>query len=297
VGRRTLLKLFSIMTVTLMILMCLFPCAVQANARTSERVSQKAVLSLNCKSLRDGTVKVSLELSSGTGICGLFGELCFDDDAFLPLSCGNGESGEQDLTFSCEERQGRIIFLLDGQKNCAPDCTLASFYFKKTFEGEGSFEFSVNLIGELACFVLYEDNTVRPIDADVSDCSIKIDLDGKADGIVLSGTPQVTGISTFLKGDSIKLSMRARAPGGAHFAVGFKVFSVDLSGKSGTEQAFVCKISNGEAYTLDADIACFERMCIIITPITYNGRTVTEGDKRVILSGYDALAMLGLKRE
>ena len=228
-------------------------------------------------------LEISLELESRNGICGLLATMEYDESALALVSCGVGESNEDKLTFSYKTSQGRIVFLMDGQKNSAPCGALAKFYFKISNDISAPKNAEIRLlpIAERCSFFIDEIGAFQEISLDTRDSTVCIDKAEPENKDVII-PPRLCSLTARGADGEFWLDLVGERIGNKHFAIGFKVFAVDTHSAQ-TTTVIVAKVVNGEKTDLSIALPHENGTCVIITPLAYNGKKIIEGEKQIFL--------------
>ena len=87
--------------------------------------------------------KIVLSVSSSELLCGFLGELEYDRDSFVFLGAEKSGNLGDEFCLSYVEKDGKIRFLLDGDRNVGRDGEIISFYFDYLGSDGEMFAFSV----------------------------------------------------------------------------------------------------------------------------------------------------------
>jgi hypothetical protein len=242
----------------------------------------RAVMLLKQGFLDDGVVEISLELESESGLCGLLATLEYDERVLTFVSCGVDEQTANGLNFSYNNAQGKVTFLLDGKQNSAPSGTLVRFYFKLAEKiSPASCDVKLLPIAARCAFFVDDEGALRELTLDTSNARVTFSPN-HTEGNLVNVLPRLGSISASREGDATLLYLMGEMTGKGYFAVGFKIFFVDTFGAT-TEVVIVARVANGEKYELAARLPQARRMCFIITPLSYNGKRIVEGEKQIFL--------------
>ncbi|MBQ4091487.1 MAG: hypothetical protein IJC64_04130 [Clostridia bacterium] len=245
--------------------------ALAAGARSA---GEDCRLYFDCKS-GERRVELVLNLSSEKGICGLWASLNYDPDAVILTFCGIEDESAAPLALTYRDKEGRVDFLLDGDKNCAPECALVRFYFSVKESAPQSFGFDLVLMDEKSLLSLDDTGQIRAAAPDLVACSVSVSRDTTPPDN--SGNALI-GIYSHRVGEDMEVSLVGKSAA-AQLALGFKIFAVDLVSAQ-TQTVLVVAISGGEAVSLRTRLSeCSGAVCVIVTPIIYNGKGVIEGQK------------------
>ena len=246
----------------------------------AEGIDATARLSLECALLEDGTAEISLLINSQSGICGLLATLEYDCVALALMSCGVGEQNANALSFSYVVEENRVVFLLDGEKNSTPEGVLVKFYFKLT---DDSAVGDVRLlpIADRCAFFMDGEGDLSELRIDASAASVEVNATA-TEPILPSVSSRVCSVSVRQGCCSLVLDVAGELSGNGHFAAGFKIFAVDTK-TAQTTTAIVAKVTVGNTFELSASVPFNSTTCVIVTPLCYNGKTITEGEKQVYL--------------
>ena len=251
--------------------------SVTAERTLADSTIDESNLLMEVEILDDGLIAVSLLLDSSVGICGLLATIEYDSDALVFVSCGAGNDDALELSYRSET--GRIRFLLDGAKNCAPQGALATFYFRIAGESGGGYvrilpieqgnAFCIDAAGNLqdACMNVPHDAII-----DVSAPERE-----QPSGVHLSS------VSLNKPNFGLVLSLVGDVTGQRQFAAGFNVFVVDVE-SADTVRLIAARITDGDRVELEVEIPIKSRLCVIITPLLYNGKEIITGEKQVIFT-------------
>lgn len=266
----------------LAIMFCCFIILSSTPAPSAQTERDSAKLWLECKDFEGGMVEVSLMLESAEGICGLYAVLEYDESALLLVSCGVAEQNADVLNFTFRDDCGRTVFLVDGKQNSAPSGALASFYFKLSGEKNDGGQIRLLPVADRCAFCLDGGGELREIGPYVSGATVKVDQQGSVDIVTDASAVRLCSVSTQLGDRELILNIVGNVQGKNCFAVAFKVFAVDVN-TARTSTTVVARVTNKEKVELSASIPFDERVCVIITPLSYNGREIAEGDKQVFV--------------
>lgn len=265
------------LTITICIFMIIYSAPVVPRA---EGLDTTARLSLKSAVCDDGTAEISLVIDSPRGICGLLATLEFDGAALALMSCGVEEQNANALSLSYIVEQNRVVFLLDGNKNSTPEGVLVKFYFKLTDASVGG-DVRVLPIADRCAFFIDRENNLKELAVDTSAASIIVS-ETAPELILPPVLPRVCSVSVRRGCCELLLDITGGASGEKHFAAGFKIFAVDTE-TAQTTTVIIAKITNGSTFELSVAVPIGNRTCIIITPLCYNGKTITEGEKQIYL--------------
>ena len=265
----------------IVMIFCFITIGVAPIAAFAQSDDEKAVLSLKYNVFEDGVVEVMLDVSSSDGVCGLLATLEYDASALALMSCGVGEKNEGILNFTCREQRGRVAFLLDGKQNSEPRGTLASFYFRIIDENAQSATVELLTI-EKGCAYTVTNGEIREAFPDVTRAKLSIRLLSERESDADFAANHIAAVS-FMKTDgALTLNIIGNVLDDKCFAVGYKIFCVNTE-TAETATVIAARMTSGERAELDVAVPRFERACVIITPLSYNGKSITEGEKRVML--------------
>ena len=225
----------------------------------------------------EDVIKVTLDLSSDKGICGLLASLYYDRESVALTSCGIGEYAES-LTLTYNDNEGEVDFLLDGYENCAPLGALVSFYFVVKDAKTERFDFWLELAdGFSAAFI--SDGDIVSVMPDVSECALTVTRAASP-----QNDPESTLVGIYAKreGDKTKIMLTGRSEP-SFLALGFKLFTVD-TGTAKTQTVFVAAATYGGIIEFCAELdGVSDTLCVIVTPLIYHGREVREGQKSIFV--------------
>ncbi len=226
-------------------------------------------LMLDYNYLEDEMTEVVLSLSSSNGVCALLGEIEYDENAYLLLSCG--AEGEI-FDFKYADIGDSVRFLLDSTENSEPEGILARFYFKKVGEGEKkSFLLKCEKGG-----IIYLDKKSDPVpyvSVDMTDSESKNETEREED------TPPVLQ-RTEKNGTSLSFSVKADKN---CFAAGVRLFCVDLSGEGKHFEAQILGVVNENGEFKGKYVFCDDaEYTVIISAVGYKRDGRAPGEKEVI---------------
>lgn len=238
---------------------------------------EKSRIALVCKE-NDGErdeVTVELVFSGQSGLCGFLGEVRFDENEFLFLSGGEGESG---LNFSFLDLGGCVRFLLDGIENSPRECVLARFYFKRTGDGNGTI--SLCRACEEDALYINEKNRVSPMHTELFGCDI-----GRAenDEIPKSAFPCFSRLEVSNDGEGSVISFEVCADN-RFFAVGAKIYIVELDGAE-SHGAYVVGVTQCDMFSGEYSFSPKGNYAVIITATAFDRGGEKRGEKVVNVSG------------
>lgn len=239
-------------------------------------------MALVCKE-NDGEsdeVTVELVLSGQSGLCGFLGEVRFDENEFLFLSGGDGESG---LNFSFLDLGGCVRFLIDGTQNSPRECVLARFYFKRTGDGNGTI--SLCRACEEDALYINEKNRVSHMQTELFGCDI-----GRAenDEIPESEFPYFSRLEVSNDGEGSVISFEVCADK-RFFAAGAKIYIVELDGAE-SHGAYVVGVTKSGMFSGEYRFSPQKNFAVIITAVAFDRDGETSGEKivKVCDAGYRA---------
>ena len=238
---------------------------------------EKSRIALVCKE-NDGEcdeVTVELVFSGQSGLCGFLGEVRFDENEFLFLSGGDGESG---LNFSFLDLGGCVRFLLDGVKNSPRECVLAQFYFIRTGDGNGTI--SLCGVGEEDALYFNEENRPIPIKTELFGCDI-----GRADSdnIPENEIPCFSSLAVSNGGEGSVISFEVCADK-RFFAMGAKIYIVELDGAE-SHGAYVVGVTQSGMFSGEYRFSPKGNYAVIITATAFDRDGERRGEKVVKVCG------------
>ena len=256
-------------TVALILAVSLVFCGKPAGAAELDEKAAEAWFDLSCRRVDENGIEITLNLSSKEGICGLIATLLYDEELVLLTSCG---AVGNELEFAYAQKEGAVTFLLDGYENSAPEGALVRFYFAWRAE-EGEACFGLALDEESCVYTLSSDGRLMGIRADVSDCRVILGRDGSPIA------PSVSEIEVICNGEGTVV-LCARLSENAPCAVGFKLFALNVP-CGGAERIFVARFTSAREVSFELSSLSQKRLCLVVTPVLYDGRRIFEGEKSV----------------
>ena len=266
----------------LALFICFAVCFVfcSAGKREGENLGDAVcVASLGCIE-RGDELEIALDVGRKGGLCGLFGELIYDGEMFLLLSCGADVDGG---TFSWYDDGEAVRFLLDGLANCGEDGITVSFYFKRVEGERGGAVFSLGC--EIEAFYLSEDGSleqpcVEITSGEVEVCGVDRELE-KGE----NEPPELIDIEVIRGEDGKADVVLVGEASGDYFALGFKIFALELDGGR-REILYVSRIVSGEEKTeLRADLSMRGGVSLVVTPLGFWRGGIIEWDREVFVFG------------
>ncbi len=244
----------------------------------SRAISFKLTASRICEQER---IEVTLSLCGDRGICGAFAELSYDSDKLVFLGCDISDDKEKSpLTLSYLDRGGAVRFLLDGEENHGGESRLISFYFALKDGDYTRAEFKLSGVGERCVISVDDEGGLEVMDAVFPSCSIYL---GDRGEILL---PILTGCDIEEREAGFFLIPSGKVCDGNAFAVGFKLFAIELDGGEAhgiTVSQIILRGEGERDFTQEIYIGSRRNLSVVITPITYTSSGYREGEKSVRL--------------
>lgn len=239
-----------------------------------------AELYLERTTFEDGVAEVSLMLDSSSGMCGLLAVLEYDESSLVLVSCGVADVNANVFNLTFRDDGGNVIFLIDGKQNSASKGALASFYFRLIDEDSDRGQVTLLPISDGCAFYLDIDREPKELELRISEDSVNVCDQDTCDIVTDASVARLRSVSAELGVGELTLKIVGVVTGKNHFASGFKIFAVDMK-TARTSTTIVARVINGENIELSVSVPFDKRVCIIITPISYNGREISEGEKSV----------------
>ena len=239
-------------------------------------------LTLEHEVFSDGVVEVLLNITSSDGVCGLLAVLEYDPSALVLMSCGVGEDNMSDLTFTFREEKGRVIFLVDGKKNSVPCGTLASFYFRIADENASSAYVGLLPIEKESAFCLIDEAGLREVFPDISCARTNIIMNQEQDSAEDLVVNTIEAVTIKRDDDELIINVVGNVMDSRCFAVGYKMFFVNVHDATDST-VIVARMADAKFARFAVSAPFATRVCVIITPLSYNGREIIEGAKQVFL--------------
>lgn len=249
-----------------------------AGVRGAGAIEEKdCAAEMTCVVGEDGEVEVALKVVCEGGVCGLLGELEYDAESFLLLSCGSDAEG---VDFSYYDGGGAVRILLDGVENTVAAIVLVRFYFKRVEGAIGSAVFS---LGDIEAFYLSAKCELCELDVEVGVGSVEVGVVNAPMGADKKDLPVLTGAEVIRsEGGEVEIIL-SEIVGREYFAAGFKIFFVDLdSGEVDEMYIFgVLDRSGGGEVIFERRVEHGERgrFSVVVTPLAIDREGVVEGEK------------------
>ncbi len=225
-----------------------------------------------------GVIEILLQFASEGGICGIYGEMFYDADEFLLLSCG---ADAEEMVFSYYDCGGEVRILLDGVENYCGEGALVRFYFGRA---EGAVRGGVFSLGKIEAFCFSEEGGFSELGVDIESDTFEV---GACRGAEERSVPVLSDIE-ILSGENgeVKVLLSGEVSGD-YFAAGFKIFAVEVdSGKSETVYVLGVIGSGGEAlFERSAVLSARGAASIVVTPLAFWRGGAVEGEKYACVAG------------
>lgn len=220
--------------------------------------------------------RIVLSITSGDLLCGFVGELEYDRDSFVFLGAEKSECLDDGFCLSYIEKDGKVRFLFDGDRNIGKASEIISFFFDYLGEDGEMFAFSV-YPADPACY--FKDNALVPVETKPFGVAVKCwaskPEEKKAPLVILS--------EVFVT-DGEKLRLVCEYSGNFCFCglkisvVGLETQEIEQYRMSGALPAVDDKTDAKEKRSFFFDVEIPEGDFVIIaTPAVY-GRNITQGE-------------------
>lgn len=220
-------------------------------------------------------IEVWLELLCDGGMCGAVGDISYDAESFLLLSCGIEEMSG--VNFSFFDSGGDVRILIDGVENFTRGVRV-SFYFGRAdgYSGGGIF-----MASGIEVYAISELEDVCRVDADeCAACELVCeDLSVDEERVIVVNGVEVERGET----GEVEVVIFGCASGD-FFAAGFRMFVVELN--SGASESFfvVGVIRGGGAFERRVSLTSTERHSFVVTPLAFDRYGTDEGEKKVFIN-------------
>ena len=262
------------------LIFCLFAVTSSEISTFADEGREEATLALEQRCLEDGVIEVSLVIVSEQGVCGLLATLEYDKEALELVYCGVAEQNEGKIKLSYNNSEGRVVFVLDGKRNSEPCGKLISFYFKVN-EAHGGGTARLLPISDRCAFYVDGEGEIKALSVGVRGATV--DAGGKEEqDEFVDIPPRLCALTVSETENGLLLNITGENRGVAHFAIGFKIFAVDVE-EASARTLVVARATDGETAFIEATLLIKGRACVVITPLSFNGRAVVEGQKQVFL--------------
>jgi hypothetical protein len=236
-----------------------------------ESIPKSAEISLVERGSDSVVLRVGIELSSKDGLCGALLRVLYDPSSLVLLGVERNE--QSGLEMNTRESCGELLMLFDGAQNSPADCTLATLYFELAAAPSGG---EVELFAERGdCVCLMDGKTPCAIEVKASGCVIADEAP-----YIETCTVAVTAVTEGERDGARIITVQGEITGNV-FAVGVRAFTVDI-GSAKTQMTVVSRVLKGNSFCFEIPIPA-GRACIIMTPLVYNGREMSAGEKLVVI--------------
>lgn len=233
----------------------------------AENGEEYAAVFLNCRPGEEKNLFLEVILT-GVGLCGALILIKYDADAVNLSRCERGEASTP-LNFSFEAADGAVAILLDGVENCS-EGVIARLEFEVIGEGDRA-EFDVVSASDEA-YRRCDDGDFVSVTLSFHGTSVEIDGDAEE--------PRAHVRYSFDGEGTVAIEAAQCFSANIDFA-GYKVFVAGLDGQENENYYVFCRVTGekgGEMRHL-IRLPTTGRRCVIVTPVLYDGRELTVGEK------------------
>ena len=208
---------------------------------------------------------------TGVGLCGALILIKYDADTVNLNECERGEASAP-LNFSFESADGAVAILLDGAENCS-EGVIARLEFEVLGES-GRVCFEATSAADEA-YRRCEDGGFVPVMLSFHGTSVELDCQTEK--------PR-TEVEFSFDGEGGVTVEVTQCPAYKVDFAGYKVFVAGLDGQGNENYYVFCRVTGDKGGKMRhlIRLPASERWCVIVTPISYNGRNLTCEEKLAV---------------